>query len=316
MIYDVIGDVHGKAMLLKKLLLKLGYHKSHSSGAYTARDRRAVFVGDLIDRGEEELETVTIVRKMVDDANAVCLLGNHEFNAVCYATEIPGNPGRYLRKHSAQNERSHSMFLKEFGDITSPLHRQWVDWFKTLPMWYRGFDFLTVHACFDPVSMTICRAATDGTLCLEGARKLRHLSSPRWEEGRAAQILLKGPDARLPFNLSFKDKSGNVRHKVRIRWWQARADNIYDDVISIVCTDEEREFFKKMTPPWHRRNAPDPGCIVFIGHYWMPPDEEPRPLSPNVICTDYSAGIGGPLCAYSHETGHEIELSRFTRVFP
>ncbi len=314
MIYDVIGDIHGKAPLLEKLLRALGYRKGRS-GAYQAHDRMAVFLGDLVDRGERQLETVRIVRSMCDAGTASCVLGNHELNAVMYATEDPSSPGRYLRRHSEANERQHEMFLKEFGDVDAPLHREWIGWFKTLPMWLRRYDFMAVHACYDPVSMTVTRAATDGTLCLEGARSLGAMSSKLSSAGRAADVLLKGPEVRLPYSLKFTDKNGQSRRKMRVRWWQDSASNLYDDGISLNCTKEEEARLRTMTPPYTRK-APDITGLVFIGHYWLHPTDDPRPLSQKVICCDFSAGIGGPLCAYSHEFGFEADPKRFTLVSP
>ena len=48
--YDFIGDVHGEAKALIKLLDQLGY-RSHR-GLFRNPDRKAIFVGDLINRGE------------------------------------------------------------------------------------------------------------------------------------------------------------------------------------------------------------------------------------------------------------------------
>jgi hypothetical protein len=97
--YDVIGDVHGHAPKLRGLLEALGYRER--DGAYEHPERRAVFVGDLIDRGPEQLETLRVARHMVDVGSALIVLGNHEFNAVAWAT--PNGEGRWCRDHSARN---------------------------------------------------------------------------------------------------------------------------------------------------------------------------------------------------------------------
>jgi hypothetical protein len=62
--FDTIGDVHGQADKLKRLLRVLGYEKI--GGVYGSADRKAVFVGDLIDRGPAIGETLEIVKAMVD----------------------------------------------------------------------------------------------------------------------------------------------------------------------------------------------------------------------------------------------------------
>ena len=47
--YDIIGDLHGYAQTLENLLLKMDYVRK--SGVYQHPFRKAVFVGDFIDRG-------------------------------------------------------------------------------------------------------------------------------------------------------------------------------------------------------------------------------------------------------------------------
>jgi hypothetical protein len=88
---DVIGDLHGQHDKLVSLLLHLGY--SETDGIWSHPDRTAVFVGDLIDRGPKQLETVRAVRSMVESGTAMCVLGNHEFNAVAWVTPDPDHPG-------------------------------------------------------------------------------------------------------------------------------------------------------------------------------------------------------------------------------
>ena len=92
--FDIIGDVHGHADRLRSLLSLMGYKENR--GAWTHPDRTAVFVGDLIDRGPGQLETLRIVRAMVEAGSAQIVLGNHEFNAVAYATVDPGRTSSSL----------------------------------------------------------------------------------------------------------------------------------------------------------------------------------------------------------------------------
>jgi hypothetical protein len=65
MAYDVIGDIHGQADKLHALLAHLGYHKI-DGGAYRHPDRTVIFVGDFIDRGPRQIDSVMTVRHMVD----------------------------------------------------------------------------------------------------------------------------------------------------------------------------------------------------------------------------------------------------------
>ena len=65
--YFVVGDIHGKAQMLEELM--------------TEWDGKAqlVFLGDLIDRGENSKRSIEIVKDYVDHHGAVCLSGNHEY---------------------------------------------------------------------------------------------------------------------------------------------------------------------------------------------------------------------------------------------
>jgi len=84
--FDIIGDIHGCAEELKKLLEKLGYricgHRETGpmSGPVWAhpKGRIAVFLGDLVDRGEGIVETLRLVYNMVETGHALCVPGNHE----------------------------------------------------------------------------------------------------------------------------------------------------------------------------------------------------------------------------------------------
>ncbi|MFN7664961.1 MAG: metallophosphoesterase [Inhella sp.] len=68
--YDVIGDIHGNATALYRLLDAMGY--SRQGEVWRAPEgRQAVFVGDLIDRGPQQLEVLRTVRDMVESDQAL-----------------------------------------------------------------------------------------------------------------------------------------------------------------------------------------------------------------------------------------------------
>ena len=78
--YDIIGDIHGHADALTALLRRMGYRER--GGAWRHPGRQALFIGDFIDRGPGQLESVRIVRGMVEAGTALAVMGNHEFNAI------------------------------------------------------------------------------------------------------------------------------------------------------------------------------------------------------------------------------------------
>ena len=85
--FDVIGDVHGCCDEVESLLRKLGYETVQCDGqdpGWGGRSfrhpegRKAVFLGDLVDRGPRVLDTIKLVRNMVEQGNALCVPGNHD----------------------------------------------------------------------------------------------------------------------------------------------------------------------------------------------------------------------------------------------
>ena len=62
--------------------------------------RRAVFLGDFIDRGPEIRRTHEIVRGMVEAGSALAVMGNHELNALHFTTPDP-----VLREEAALAQR-------------------------------------------------------------------------------------------------------------------------------------------------------------------------------------------------------------------
>jgi protein phosphatase len=77
--FDVVGDPHGCARELAALLGRLGYRRA--SGARPFRHpagRRAVFVGDLVDRGPDVMQAATLAMEMVACGSALAVPGNHD----------------------------------------------------------------------------------------------------------------------------------------------------------------------------------------------------------------------------------------------
>lgn len=107
---DLIGDIHGYADKLKALLQKLNY--TSKNGFYSHPGRKVLFVGDYIDRGPKIKETLKLVRRMVESGNAIALMGNHEYNAVCFYFQETERG--HLRKHLIKNIIQHYETLKQF----------------------------------------------------------------------------------------------------------------------------------------------------------------------------------------------------------
>jgi protein phosphatase len=84
--FDIFGDIHGCYDELTQLLQKLGYVFGPSvrpngvewTVASHPERRKAVFVGDLVDRGPKTPDVLKLVMGMVARGDAICVPGNHE----------------------------------------------------------------------------------------------------------------------------------------------------------------------------------------------------------------------------------------------
>jgi len=297
---DIIGDVHGHADELEFLLHDLGYRERSGAYRHSEPGRKALFLGDLIDRGPKQLRAVDIARRMRDAGSADILMGNHEHNAIGYATPDPDRPKYFLRIRGTKNRAQHAAFLEAVGE-DSALHRELVDWMKTLPLFMESDGFLAVHACWHAG----CIAHLKGMVADSGGVLPEDLLLQTFRRGsrlnEAAEIILKGVEIALPDGVFFHDKDGHKRTKSRLRWWDDGARTFASAAIAEegVSGLPEDELPPEATVP-HLGNK-----LVFFGHYWMPGD--PHLLTERKTCLDFSIAKGGSLCAYTWR-GEDILL--------
>jgi hypothetical protein len=283
----------------------MGYRER--GGVWGHPERHAVFVGDFIDRGPSQVRVLEIVRAMCEAGTADAVMGNHEYNAVCYATPDPENPGEYLRPHTEKNYGQHAGFLNEVG-AGSATHEEWIDWFRSLPLWLDEYGLRVVHACWHPGQQRRLapwldarnRLAPDGFVT--SSRKAH-------AEHEAVEVLLKGLEVALPAGQAFHDKDGNERRDIRTRWWLNERVSYRRGAL----IDEElaRSLPEDLIPADGIIGYSDTRP-VFIGYYWL--EGEPELLTNQVACTDYSIATGGRLCAYRWDGERELDDRRFVWV--
>jgi hypothetical protein len=289
--YDLIGDIHGHANDLIALLRKMGY--DDSSGYFQHSERKIVFLGDFIDRGINQKKVLNIVMPMIDSGSAYAVMGNHEFNALSFHTKDPENPTVWLRKRDNKNIHQHLAFLQ---DYSSPKSRKGLDrvlsFFMSLPLWLELDGLRVVHACWDDELIKSVRPllSKDHTLSKD------FLIAANKNDGielRTIETLLKGVERELPSGVSFLDTDGIERTNVRIRWWMNNATHLGE--LAFGLHDEN----VKKLPVGQNDLMGYSGDAepVFIGHYWL--EGEPKLLTPNAACLDYSvAKKNGKLVAY------------------
>lgn len=302
--YDIIGDIHGHASVLESLLEKLGYR--FSGGSYRHPERKALFVGDYIDRGPEVRKTLQTVRRMVDAGQAVALMGNHEFNAILY--NEPDGEGGYLRPHSEKNQKQHRSTLHDFEGKEEEYH-SYIDWFKTLPLFFESESFRAIHACWEEALVDeLSRYTTRNRLPSEYFREAGNRDNRLFE---ILETLLKGREVALPEGLSFRDKDGHKREEVRIKWWMDPQQVSLRDWS--FAEEIEGSASRKFDPSRHQQGYyGEDEKPVFFGHYWL--SGQPEPERSNICCLDYSIGNEEKLAAYRYDGENELLKSKLSWV--
>lgn len=304
---DIIGDIHGCNLTLSSLLSELGYRQDNE-GIYHHAERKAVFLGDFIDRGPGQREVISIVKGMRDLGSALSVMGNHEYNAIAYAT-VDEVTGTHLRPHSDKNAKQHRAFLDAYED-DEDAYTSVIEWFKTLPLWLDLGEIRIIHACWDKDNIEKILGYQDGNTMLTD--KLLHTSCDKhsWQFD-AIETILKGKEIPLPEGKHFHDKDGNVRRNMRMRWWDRFAKTYKqaffgpDNALAHIPDDEISGDY---TIDYAHEEAP-----VFLGHYWM--EGRPDLLAPNIACTDYSvAKAGGKLVAYRWDGEKRLDNNKFVSV--
>jgi hypothetical protein len=301
---DLIGDIHGHADKLEELLLKLGYSKI--KGAYAHPHSKVLFVGDYIDRGPQIRETLQIVRAMVESENAIALMGNHEYNALCF--HFHETAGGHLRKHLIKNIIQHYKTLAQFHNLQKE-YEDYIHWFKTLPLYYETDTFRAVHACWDEDNIALLRSTlvndrlTDD-LIYQSAKKGTALH-------HALEETLKGKEINMPEGLFFHDKDGTQRSEIRIKWWENPAEMSYKS-ISVETIENLPEQAVELSQLTSANYYSDIEKAVFFGHYWL--KGSPSLYKENICCLDYSVAKGGKLVAYRFEGEQKLKNSSLIAV--
>ena len=117
----VIGDIQGCLTSLQLLLEKVKFDAKHD---------RLWFVGDLVNRGPESLETLRFIYALGN--SACCVLGNHDIHLIaCYA--------------GIKNCKPESSLNAVLQDAEAD---QWIHWLRQQPLLHHDpkLDWLMVHA--------------------------------------------------------------------------------------------------------------------------------------------------------------------------
>ncbi len=301
--YDIIGDVHGNANELEELLLKLGYTMLY--GIWRHTHRKAIFVGDFIDRGPSSRRVLEIVRGMVGYDFAHAVLGNHELNAIFYFSK--NEQGRPHKKLSESAKKLVEQVKKEFRG-EEKLLKSYLKWLRTLPIHLNFGSFRVVHAYWnDEYANTIEQYREEGRFRKNILGLMADVKHPL---GNAVAKSTKGIEFSLPDDLIIKDSNNNQRSNFRIKWWE-EVDNktFYEISYGNKFRLPDYTIPKQLLFPYKHYSENEP--LVFFGHYCM--DKKSMIPRNNICCVDSCIASGGSLAAYRWKG--EVEVNRGNLVF-
>ncbi|MEH6444115.1 MAG: metallophosphoesterase [Oceanospirillaceae bacterium] len=306
--YDIIGDVHGCALALKLLLVRLGYSKRN--GVYFHAKRKVVFLGDIIDRGPRIREALHLVRDMVDAGNAHIVMGNHEYNYLSYSTsgELVHMP--FLREHTSRHQR---ILQETINQLANHPHDQkdFYQWMMNLPVFLEFDTFRVVHACWH--KEIIAQVLAERSSNIIDAEFLYHSAVRDTYEWTVMDRLLRGTQIKLPNNETMTCRDGYVRQFFRTKFWMKnpelygevvfQPDPLPSNMLHRVLSQKELQHLYYYGP--EEKN-------LFIGHYWC--EGIPAPLTKNIACLDYSAVKFGQLVAYRYDFEENLQADKFVSV--
>ncbi|MCH8913831.1 MAG: diadenosine tetraphosphatase, partial [Planctomycetes bacterium] len=148
-------------------------------------------------------------------------------------------------------------------------------------MWLDLDGLRVVHACWDDEQIAVIEAARErfGDVSTEFLCEATERGTRLY---LAIEDVLKGKEITLPAGCSFRDKDGNERHQMRIKWYSSPADQTFASYALPADDNLPKEplpdsLMKSVTP------YPSDAAPVFFGHYWLPAEQAER-LAANVAC--------------------------------
>lgn len=298
--YDIIGDIHGHAGELEALLQSMGYRENGTVFRHP-EGRKAIFLGDYLDRGPEIQRVLQIVRGMIDAGEAEGILGNHEVNALWYHSQ-DGN-GHYLRAHGPGIKKQHMATLEQLAWKRPEEWRNWLDWLAGLPLWLDFGAIRLVHACWDGAKIEAL-----GGIDFRNYDHLVRYSRKGSVDNQLIRPLLNGPELALPEGVVHMAHGDKPCREIRYKWWESIEGLSYREALFPKYDPSLPDVLVEKSPGFNRVAPEDP--ITFFGHYAIL-GEIPAPILPNLACLDYGCGKGGQLVAYRWDGEVALDDSKF-----
>ena len=219
--FIIIPDIHGDYLSLKKILEAINCYKK---GSKFISNYKIIFLGDLIDTGKYNKKVIELIRELIEQNIAECIMGNHEYNAIQIRKKISD---RFCRIRNENNLSQHQTFINEFGLDTSEA-MEITNWFKKLPLFIEYDHLFCVHAYPGLRELDLIKKYTNNGVLkdFEDIYKNEVLKEN-------VEMILKGPEQELPNGNFFYDYKNQRRTKVRIKWWANDPKCIHDIIVSV-----------------------------------------------------------------------------------
>jgi len=301
--YDIIGDVHGEADKLKQLLTEIGYEKK--DGSFSHPERKAIFVGDFINRGSKIRETIQIIRAMVENRNAFAVLGNHELNAIFY--HLKDDLGKYYKRRG-KYRLSLDQTLTEFANYKDE-YKDHLKWMRTLPLFLDLGDIRVVHACWKNENIELIKTHFNEDRIKKS--KLREIFETNVIVADSIWETCKGVDFKLPKDLLVFDSSGQPHRSFRSKWWVNPEGKTFKQI-----SLESRFKLPKYTVPKEiiqfAEPYPDNAPIVFFGHYCL--NSKTGIFADNICCVDSCVSRTRKLMVYRWSGEKKLDKNNIFKI--
>ncbi|QZT36702.1 metallophosphoesterase [Halosquirtibacter xylanolyticus] len=302
--YDIIGDVHGHASLLKMLLKELGYQEN--DGVWFHRERKAIYCGDFINRGPEIVETFEIVKRMCEGGHAYAVLGNHEFSLMIWHSfkgkdlmkpNLVKKAGR-LCKSTRLAFKEQELSLKEY-----------VKWLRSLPLFLEFDGFRVVHASWSEKAVGIISSLRGDQSWRKS--EIREMVLDNGAMMNAVSLLVHGPIMTMPKDIKVYCSRGLNRKVFRLKWWCTPLPDTFREIcFEGRYTLPEYTIPKEIMPSVEVYSPSAPA--VFCGHYCRA--DGAQLLSHNIVCVDSCISHSNMLSAYKHSIRASITRDNFVTV--
>jgi len=287
--YDIIGDIHGHALLLKNLLKELGYKKTNNG--YSHPERKAVFVGDFVNRGPEIRQTLQIIRNMTDRGSAIAILGNHEINALLFSMKRDKKVS--LLESEGKRYVSVAETMLQFKNYPDEW-KEYRKWLRSLPLFFESEGIRVVHACWKDENIQIIRdELAPGKIPKIVLRNL--VLDSKSPLSQAILQTTRGIHLIMPPDLRVYDNHRRNHHLFRIRWWTLPEgltfrQYAFESKFRLPDYKIPPEILPGSTP--YPTDAPP----VFFGHYCR--GNGPFVIRENLCCVDACVTGKKRLAAY------------------